>query len=190
MSEVREYDSQPRLSEFLGELSYSGYKDLGFDKILLVEGATEIKTIQQFLRKYQKDHTIIVLPLGGSQMINGSREVELEEIKRISNNISAIIDSERNTENDPLSSDREDFKLICENIGIECHVLKFRSTENYLSDQAVKSVKGVKYSALQPYQKLDELKYGWAKSENWRIARVMSKDELEATDLGKFILEL
>jgi hypothetical protein len=37
-SEVRKLEATPRLSEFLGELSFSGYRELGFDKILLVEG--------------------------------------------------------------------------------------------------------------------------------------------------------
>src|SRR6266700_8378531 len=35
-SEITDYNSTPRLAELLGELSFSGYKELGFDKILLV----------------------------------------------------------------------------------------------------------------------------------------------------------
>jgi len=55
-NEVRDFETIPRLSEFLGELSYAGYKDIGFQKVLLVEGSSEVRTIQQLLRKYGKDH--------------------------------------------------------------------------------------------------------------------------------------
>src|SRR5262249_21687366 len=37
-SEIRPLESTPRLAALLGELSYSAFKELGFDKILLVEG--------------------------------------------------------------------------------------------------------------------------------------------------------
>jgi predicted ATPase len=53
-SEVTPLEATPRLSELLGELSFCGYKEVGFDKILMVEGVTDVLTIQQFLRLYQK----------------------------------------------------------------------------------------------------------------------------------------
>lgn len=55
-TDMRQDDATPRLSEFLGELSFSGYQALGFNKVLLVEGATDLKTLQQLLRMYRKDH--------------------------------------------------------------------------------------------------------------------------------------
>jgi ABC-type multidrug transport system ATPase subunit len=189
-SEITELEATPRLSEFLGELNFSGYKELGFDKILLVEGPTEIKTIQQFLRLYEKDHKIVLLPLGGDSLISSSFESELEEIKRISKNISALIDSERSSTGAPLSPNRAAFVEICRKIGIKCHVLERRAIENYFTDRAVKNVKGEKYSALQPYQKLGEIKPRWPKHENWKIAREMYLNDLEATDIGNFLRAL
>jgi len=35
--------------------------------------------------------------------------------------------------------------------------------------------------------KLKEAEFGWAKEENWRIAREMTKGEIKDTDLGKFL---
>ncbi len=189
-SEITELEATPRLSEFLGELNFSGYKELGFDKILLVEGPTEIKTIQQFLRLYEKDHKIVLLPLGGDSLINGSFESELEEIKRISENISALIDSERSSPKAPLSPNRTAFVEICKKIGIKCLVLERRAIENYFTDRAVKSVKGEKYSSLKPYQKLGKIKPEWPKHENWKMAREMDLKELEATDIGDFLRAL
>jgi len=61
-SEVKDYEATPRLSEFLGELSFSGYRELGFDKILLVEAPHDVKSVQQFLRLHKMDHKIVLLP--------------------------------------------------------------------------------------------------------------------------------
>ena len=141
-SEVSEYQDTPRLSEFLGALSFSGYKDAGFDKVLLVEGRTDVKTIQQVLAKYKKDHQIVLLPLGGRTLINKNSKEELQEIKRITKNVFSVIDSEREHAGAPLDSGRQAFVSNCQDLGINIHVLNFRATENYFSDLAVKKVFG------------------------------------------------
>ena len=151
-SEITDYNSTSRLAEFLGELSFAGYKELGFDKILLVEGSTEVKTIQQFLRWYKKEHQMVLLPMGGDQMINPEAEVQLEEIKRISPNVFALIDSERSAQGEKLEDRRAKFKKLCDDADITCHVLEWRAIENYFPDYAVKKVKGDAYRALQPYE--------------------------------------
>ena len=94
-SQVRDFEATPRYAEFIGELGFSGYQELGFDKILLVEGPTEVTTFQQFLRLLGKDHKIVILPLGGASLINKDLGEQLSELKRISKNIAAVIDSER-----------------------------------------------------------------------------------------------
>ena len=186
-SEVSPYEATPRLSEFLGELSFSSYKELGFEKILLVEGATEVQTIQQFLRLFGKEHRVVLLPLGGASLINDKAEPQLREIKRISDEVYALIDSERTGPSDPLAKDRAGFQAACQRVGITCHVLDRRAIENYLPDRAVKKIKGDKYRALGSYELLKAASSPWAKAENWRIAREMTREELEQTDLGQFI---
>jgi len=186
-SKLQVFESTPRLSEFLGELGFSTFRELGFSKVLLVEGATDIKTVQQFLRIYNKDHNIVPLPLGGSDMINANREYELTEIKRITDNISALIDSERASSDEPLAPEREAFVNLCSQVGIDCHVLERRSIENYLTERAIKAFKGDKYEALQPYQRLEDISPAWGKQENWRIAREMTEDEISSTDFGQFL---
>jgi ABC-type cobalamin/Fe3+-siderophores transport system ATPase subunit len=186
-TEIHEYEATPRLPEFLGELSFSGYKELGFETVLMVEGSTDVKTVQQFLRLYGKDHKVVILPLGGSQFINDSRETELNEVKRITDKVSVLIDSERSTGDEDLQPSRASFVDMCSRAGIACHVLERRATENYLSERAVKIVKGDKYRALGPYEKLRDVSPSWAKEENWRIAREMSCEELDQMDLGHFL---
>jgi ABC-type cobalamin/Fe3+-siderophores transport system ATPase subunit len=186
-SQVAPIERIPHYAEFLGELSFNGYQELGFDRILLVEGSTEVRTVQQFLRLLKIDHQIVLLPLGGSGMINGTKEQELVELKRISNNIGAIIDSEKTSKDMPLEKSREEFIMACKRADIACHVLERRATENYFTDSAVKRIMGDKYRALQPYEKLNEANLHWAKADNWRIARQMNLNDLAGTDLLQFL---
>ena len=190
VSEMRPLEGMPRLSEFLGELNFSGYRELGFQKVLLVEGPTDVITMQQFLRKRNLDHKIVVIPLGGSALINGDREAELSEMTRIANTIHVLIDSERTVQGEKLASNREEFIASCEKLGIQHHVLKRRATENYLTERAIKAVKGDAYRALGPFERLKDVSPAWGKQENWRIAREMSLEELRGTDLGEFIQSL
>jgi len=189
-SEISDFEATSSFSEFLGELSFTGYKELGFDKVLLVEGTTDVKTIQQFLHLHKIDHKIVLLPMGGRSLINSSSEQELAEITRISNNIFALIDSERNESGAELAPGRAAFVETCEKIGIDCHLLDRRATENYFPDRAIKKIKGDEYRALEHYEKLSEISHSWSKNENWKIAREMTLDDLNGTDLGEFLLTL
>ena len=108
----------------------SRYRELGFNQILLVEGPKDVKTIQQFLRLYKKDHQIILLPLGGKSLIRGPVDPELEEIKRISKNVYAIIDRERTAEGEELQPRIKEFIEACDRAKIKCKVLKLRAIEN------------------------------------------------------------
>jgi len=189
-SEVRPYEATPRLAEFVGELSFSSYQDLGFNKLVLVEGPSEVKTIQQFLRLLGRDHEILLIPLGGDALINGVSELELQELKRITTNISALIDSEQSNEDAALAPNRQGFVDTCTALKINCHVLKRRAMENYFPDNAVKRAFGSAYHALQPYENFESVLPRWNKSQNWRIAREMTMTDLESTDLGEFLIHL
>lgn len=191
-SRIRPLEQVPRLSEFLGELSFGGYREFGFDKILLVEGPTDLLTVQQVLRVYGKDHSVLLLHMGGNSLINGTQatKVQLEEVKRISDHVFALIDSEKNLETDPLLSDRADFQEVCREAGIECKVLDRRATENYLNDRVVKKMKGPSFTALGPFEKIKSVQNGWSKSDNWLMAREMTGEEWDQTDLGQFIASL
>jgi energy-coupling factor transporter ATP-binding protein EcfA2 len=191
-SEVRPIEGMPRLSEFLGELGYAGYRELGFDKVLLVEGQSELTTIQQLLRILRKDHQVVLLPLGGSASINANAAGQLEEIKRICDNISALIDSERQSADAPLDGNRQGFVDACKEAKIPCHVLNRRAFENYFPEHAIRAEKGSKFRALLPYEKLGDASPAWGKNENWRIARRMVDADLGGNDndLGAFLKSL
>jgi ABC-type Mn2+/Zn2+ transport system ATPase subunit len=185
-SKIRPLAGTPRLSEFLGEMSFSSYKELGFEKLLLVEGPTEVKAIQHFLRLLTKDRKILPLPLHGHM----PKPDELEEILRITANVVAIIDSERLSENSPLAKDRRDFLDLCVAKQIMASVLDRRAFENYLSDNAIKSVFGGSYRALNHFEKLADANPHWSKSLNWKVAEKMTFSEIRDTDLGRFLMAI
>src|SRR2546422_130262 len=187
LSKVRVFEQLQNLAEFLGEMSYSSFVDLGHDRLLLVEGVTEVKAVQQFLRLLGKDHTTVVLPLGGGQLIRAGVQAELAELKRVSKNVAVLIDSERASARAPLPPARSAFLQDCTALGFRAHALDRRAFENYLTDAALKRVKGFSYRALQPFESLSAINPAWGKAENWRIARAMTVADLESTDLGHFL---
>lgn len=140
-------------------MGFSLWREIGFEKIFLVEGPTEVRTMQQFLRLVGKDTKIFVMPLGGAGMINGKRDYELGELKRICNTENSLycwIDSEKETETSDLPKDRQEFLNLCREVGIQAAASERRAIENYLADTAIKKVKGDKYQALEYYQRLKD----------------------------------
>lgn len=130
---------------------------------------------------------MIILSLGGSDMINGSRKTELADIAKVSSNIFAVIDSERNQMDEAVSKERQKFKDICAELKIDCHIVKNRATENYFTTPAINAGVGKPTDGLQPFEKLGSK---WSKSDNWKIAAKMSRADIENTDLGQFILKI
>lgn len=184
---MKPFEQIQNLPEFLGEMSYSSMQDVGGAGILCVEGITDIKTVKQFLRKLKVEHKYVILPLGGGQFINSKREHELVELQRITQNIRILIGSEKSSATEELSRDRQHFKRACDGLNIPCHILERRAIENYLSEGAIKQVKGNSYSPLTEYQHLKEINPCWHKSDNWQIAKEMDFSDIENTDLGEFL---
>jgi len=185
-SSVRLFEKTPNYSELLGELSFGLYQELGINKVLLVEGPTEVKVFQQFLRKIRKDRDFLIISLGGSSMINGKREHELSELTRITKNIYCWIDSEKKSKDESLSKGRYEFLEICRKLEIKIRVSERRAIENYFTENAIKKVLGENYNVLSEYEK----PHNWDKSKNWLIAKEMSFDDIKNTDLGNFIEEI
>jgi len=184
---LREIQPEQRLSEVLGELSFSSQQQQGCTKVLLVEGPTEIKAVRQILNKMKAGKDIVLLPLGGGSMITPNRGDELAEVKKIGQNVYALVDSEKSSLHAPLSQDRIGFRDSCQRVGISCHILERRSFENYFSDKSIQVVFGKKMRALGPFEDIKERYPYWPKTDNWKVVRDMSLAEWEKTDLGRFL---
>lgn len=190
-SRIAPFARTPNYPEFLGELSFSAFQEIGFDTLLLVEGVNDVLAVGQLLRLLKKDSRVVVLPLGGAAMINGERAQELGELKRIAGSVFALIDSEKAGANEPLDASRKAFLDVCQRLGIGAHVLERRAIENYLPDSAIKQVYGDGFRALHPYELLRHAQPSWSKNANWKIlAALQSLDEIRETDLVKFLGEL
>ena len=48
----------------------------------------------------------------------------------------------------------------------------------------------MKFRSLSPYEAFKDVSPRWSKEENWRIAREMTLDEIDSTDLGQFLKSL
>lgn len=183
-------EGTPNYAEFLGEMSFTSFREIGVEAVLLVEGVTEVRTIQQFLRLLRLDHRVLLLPLGGAQMIRGDTTNELAEIGRIAPKVFVLIDSERDAQGAAPDRRHDAFVTACRQLGYRAHMTDRRAIENYFPERAIREELGVKYHALQPFERLREAALGWPKSDNWRIARQMTLDELLASDIGRFLKEV
>ena len=183
---LRPLERTPRLAEFLGEMSFAGYQELGFERLLLVEGPLDVRAVHQWLRDLKIDHRVVVLPLGGDSMINAHRAEELAEVLRITSDVHVLIDSERSEPGQALSENRAAFVNTCGELGIQICVLERRAIENYFPDDAVKRAFGDTHSALGPYELLRDHEHPWSKAANWRIAMETPVAALGA-DLREFL---
>jgi ABC-type multidrug transport system ATPase subunit len=184
---LREFGQITNYAEFAGELSFASFKEMGYDSILLVEGVTELKGFQHFLRLLNADKSVVVLPLGGDNIIKVNAEEELAELGRLSSHVSVIIDSERQTRGAALNTQRQKFLEACKKLRFDAMATERRAFENYLPARAVKAVKGERYNALGDFERLNQRNPTWKKADNWRIAREMTRDELAETDIGRFL---
>ena len=184
---VRPFERTPRYAEFLGSLGIAALQDLGWNRILLVEGPTDVRTFQHLLRLYKKDRQTVILPLGGASMINGKIGTELAEILRFGCDVFAIVDSERESATAKPLKSRTDFAELCNKLGIQCCVTERRATENYLSQRALNAAFRGTHLELGPFDEPGSNGEFWGKSENWRVAQAVSKDELDGTDVGRFL---
>lgn len=83
---------------------------------------------------------------------------------------------------------RAQFRVPSEVLNIKCHVLERRATENYFTQRAIdKALGSGRFTALKAHESLGAAPCRWNKRENKRVAREMSKSEIETTDLGMFL---
>jgi len=175
-------------AELLLELQYGSFAAIGASHILWVEGDTDAAVFRQWLSKLKLDLKFLVLSLGGNDGIRKDCATQLSEIKRLGVPVSAIIDSDKDSEAAELQEKQKGFASQCERFGIDCHVTARRATENYFDQASIdEAFPAHSYKAMTPFEKDPK---GWAKSSNWKIARAMTKEALLATDIGQFLLKI
>jgi ABC-type cobalamin/Fe3+-siderophores transport system ATPase subunit len=188
-STLRPFESVTNFSQLMGELSFSQFHELGFNKLLLCEGVTEVKTLRQILRHWKLDASVMLVPLGGTSLIDPKRQDELSEFKRFGVEVFVIVDSERDSA-ETSKADRNKFIAQCETLFGSSHSMqtKYRATENYFTSEAInKAMRSDKYTPLEPFQNSKDSALFWGKNQNWRVAAEMTKEDWQKTDLGSFL---
>ncbi len=181
----RKFDSSINYLETLGELSFSAWREIGCDGVLFVEGPNDVKVISEWLRKTGLSKQWALISLGGSETINSDGAEAIKQVLQVHPRVAVVIDSERIAPDAEIEKKRAKFQADCEALGIPCLLTKFRATENYFTDQAVKKTCGESATSLGAFEKLSD--HGWSKREGLKIAANMSPSDIETTDIVQFI---
>jgi ABC-type polar amino acid transport system ATPase subunit len=182
-SESISVDDATQRASILDDLGYAVTDNLVSDLVILVEGPSDVGVIEEFLVKmdlYGK-YEIKLWPLGGDIMDQLDLSVFAQTFSII-----ALID------NDPGSKKiREHFKENCVALNIPVHHLNRYAIENYFTLEALKAVYPHQMSdsvtAIEPDQKLEKQIGFNVKGQNRSIARAMSLEDIEKTDLRLFL---
>lgn len=167
----------------LDSLGYSVTDNLVSDLIILVEGPSDKPVLEEFLRQMglYASYSIKVWPLGGDIMNQCDLSVFAEKYKII-----ALIDK------DPGSASiRRKFKHNCELLSIEVQQLERRAIENYFTVDALRSVfEGQippSLTKINPDETLESQIGMNVKKKNQKIARAMTLQHIQDTDLYRFL---
>ena len=137
----------------MGELSSSQFHELGFNKLLLCEGVTEVKTLRQILRHWKLDASVMLVPRGGALLIDSKRQDGLSEFKRFGGEVFVLVDSERDSD-EPSKAGRNKFIEQCEKLFGKGHSMQksYRATENYFKAEAIsKAMRSDQYKLLETF---------------------------------------
>lgn len=179
--QINVYD-ETKQAEILHDLGYSVTDNIVSDLIILVEGSTDTPVIEEFLSKLKVDkkYNVKIWALGGDIMAQQNLSIFAERY-----NVMALIDY------DPKSNSvRKKIIENCESVGIPVVRLKKYAIENYFSVRALKEVfKGQisdDFDKVLPNKKLSDQIGMDVKKNNRKIAKEMTLEEIEGTDLMEF----
>ena len=184
----RDFAESRHQLEMLGEMSFSSWNEIGCDGVLFVEGPHDVRVFSEWLRILGQRDSWAVLPLGGSTTINAAGVDAIVQVKKVHAKVAVVIDSELDSPNGLWQPKRRQFVEGCKQANLICYPTEWKATDNYLSDAAIKKVVGTNGKALLPFEKLAN--HGWGKRQSQKIAANMTREELLATDLGKFLNSL
>lgn len=188
-SSISALEEVENISQLIADIGLEDHSKRGFRKVLIVEGKTDMEPLNEMLRK-SGCHDVYIWPFWGKAFINQCTPELLQHLKKMCDPIEVVIDSERRSADAQLEAKRAKFVESCEEAGIPCHVLRLRSLENYYSDRVVKKVFGEQFREFGPYGSRDAGGQWWAKSDGWKLAREMTVDELQGSDLGEIISKI
>ena len=177
----------PNLAEFLGEMSYSSWREIGCDTVLLVEGVTDVPVITHFVGLLRKHMKVVVLPMGGSELIKTQDVSQIKELTRLADKVAVLVDSEKQGYKEDIHQHRKNFLAQMALLQISAHALERRAIENYFPERVIQEVIGSSSRALMEFENIKNSGAGWGKGDIHQIAARMELDDLKDTDLLRFL---
>lgn len=182
------FERSPSFLETLGEMSFSAWREIGCDGVLFVEGPSEIKVFSEWLRLFGLHRKWAVLSLGGSETIHAAGVDAIKQVLAIHPKVAVVIDSELDSADSRIEKKREAFLDACKAADIPCLATERRATENYFTKRAIEEAIDAKARSLETFEKLAD--HGWGKRDGLKISAKMTMEELEATDIGRFLIAI
>lgn len=178
-------DASSRAS-ILDDLGYDVTDNLVSDLVILVEGPSDIPFLEEFLVKLNlyNRFNIKFWPLGGDIMSQLDLSVLVQSYK-----LMALIDRDNAS-----TKIRKRFTEKCKEFDIPVHRLKRYAIENYIPLRVLREVYSTQIPAeieeIDPAKKLQDQIGIDVKKSTRKIARKMSLEDIQNTDLLKFFDEV
>lgn len=179
------FERSPSFLETLGEMSFSAWREIGCDGVLFVEGPSEIKVFSEWLKLFGLHRKWAVLSLGGSETIHAAGVDAIKQVLAIHPKVAVVVDSELDGADSSLEKKRAAFVDACKAAEIPCLATERRATENYFTQRAIEEAISPNARSLEAFEKLAD--HGWGKRDGLKISAKMTMEELETTDIGRFL---
>lgn len=179
-------DDATSRASILDDLGYDVTDNLVSDLVILVEGPSDVPFLEEFLIKLDiyNRYNIKFWPLGGDIMAQLDLSVLAQNYKLI-----ALIDRDNAS-----SRIRRAFVNRCKEFDIPVHRLKRYAIENYMPLHVLREVFGSQIpDGIQEIDVIKKLQSQLGinvKKSTRKIAKKMSSDDIESTDLQKFFDEV
>ncbi len=147
------------IDKALSELGISGSDILLYDTIIWVEGPSDKIYLEKWLDlmknelKRPPSSQIGILPYGGQNIDH----LDIKMIKSINRNSIFIIDSDKSSDNDPISPKCQRFLDLCRDEKIYCWITERKEIENYISSDLLNKVLNIKEENAIKITKYDDV---------------------------------
>lgn len=171
----------------LSDIGVSPADILHSDKVIWVEGPTDIPIFQEWIKKMQQPdgQKVSVVPLGGDSV--ASEHFDILSLASLNPKYLIVLDSEREGADKPLSKAKNKFKERCQKEGAEVLFTEKRCTENYFTKRALEKIYPTHklVAEVDSYEYLHNQLKSFSKNKGYLVAKAMSLEEIINTDIGR-----
>lgn len=174
------------VSEVLEDLGTRPSDLMLADRVVWVEGVHDVRAVEHWCRLLVPSSAagLSVIPYGGTTL--ASRKVSPSWIRSVAPNSLVLIDSDRSGPDTEPDKTRMQVLDGVRGAKVRYHLLDRRAIENYFTEEAVRKYYKESAGPIDHFAK--PIIPGYSKAHNERIAREMTREDIESTDLGQALL--